>query len=200
MLINAIFFANVLAQLGVSIEFSQAETRIQIQGEAAAQTGEASALEPITYHVGGTVISEPLTIYYIYYGAWSAAQKAVIKTFTDGLGASDWWGMSTKYYALNNGKTFVTSSITYGKDVDDNYSMGKQLTGGSTQKIVQSKLNDGSLPYDINGIYFLLTSKDVSESSGPSNTFCANYCGYHAPRFTPSGQPILIAMAGVIFI
>src|SRR5262249_32836035 len=57
--------------------------------------------------------------------------------------------------------------------------------------IVQSAISSGRLPNDGNGIYFVLTSTDVSENSG----FCNRYCGWHT-RSTISGSDIKYAFVG----
>ena len=41
--------------------------------------------------------------------------------------------------------------------------------------VVSNAINSGKLPKDNNGIYFVLTSSDVAETSG----FCSRYCGWH---------------------
>jgi hypothetical protein len=40
---------------------------------------------------------------------------------------------------------------------------------------VTGAISGGKLPPDPDGVYFVLTSKDVNETSG----FCSNYCGWH---------------------
>ena len=56
---------------------------------------------PMQY-MGGHVLSDPIHIYYIYYGAWAdkdtAKTKDVLKQFANGIGGSDWWKIMTKYY------------------------------------------------------------------------------------------------------
>src|SRR5207245_7347807 len=47
------------------------------------------------------------------------------------------------------------------------------------------------LPRDSNGVYFVLTSADVNETSG----FCTQYCGWHT-RGTISGTDIKYAFIG----
>jgi hypothetical protein len=40
---------------------------------------------------------------------------------------------------------------------------------------VSNAINTGALPLDANGVYFVLTSADVHETSG----FCVDFCGWH---------------------
>jgi hypothetical protein len=57
----------------------------------------------------------------------------------------------------------------------DKYSQGTQLSDWGVRTIVANALSSGRLPKDENGIYFVLTSSDVAETSG----FCSQYCGWH---------------------
>src|SRR5207253_653841 len=41
--------------------------------------------------------------------------------------------------------------------------------------VVSNAISSGRLPNSTNGIYFVLTSSDVRETSG----FCSQYCGWH---------------------
>jgi hypothetical protein len=62
----------------------------------------------------------------------------------------------------------------------------KNLTDGGVQKIVENALNNGQLPRDPNGVYFVFTSSDINESS--EGGFCgapssdpkkSGFCGWH---------------------
>ena len=85
----------------------------------------------------------------------------------------------SKYYNINTtyGDTTanVSNSLHYAGSTTDNYSYGKSLSDSSIKAIVQRAINNGSLPKDTNGIYFVLTTSDVNETSG----FCTQYCGWH---------------------
>jgi hypothetical protein len=56
---------------------------------------------------------------------------------------------------------------------------------------VSSAISSGRLPKDPNGVYFVLTSADVNETSG----FCTQYCGWHT-HSTISGSDIKYAFIG----
>ncbi|HEX8088158.1 MAG TPA: hypothetical protein VF762_04855, partial [Blastocatellia bacterium] len=49
----------------------------------------------------------------------------------------------------------------------------------------------GRLPYDANGVYFVLTSSEVTETSG----FCTKYCGWHTAA-TPSAGHVRFSFVG----
>jgi Phosphate-induced protein 1 conserved region len=56
---------------------------------------------------------------------------------------------------------------------------------------VVNAINNGSLPIDNKGIYFVLTSADVSETTG----FCTQYCGWHTYG-TVNGVNVKFAFVG----
>jgi hypothetical protein len=54
-----------------------------------------------------------------------------------------------------------------------------------------AKAMSSGLPTDLNGVYFVLTSKEVNESSG----FCTQYCAWHT-NGTINGQNIKYGFVG----
>ena len=56
---------------------------------------------------------------------------------------------------------------------------------------VAGAISSGKLPLDSNGVYFVLTSADVNETSG----FCTQYCGWHTSGAI-SGKDIKYAFVG----
>jgi len=56
---------------------------------------------------------------------------------------------------------------------------------------VDEAITSGALPYDMNGVYFVLTSSDVNETSG----FCSKYCGWHTAA-TPSAGHVRYSFVG----
>ena len=73
----------------------------------------------------------------------------------------------------------------------NNYSQGKRLSDNGVRTVVSNAISSHALPKDTNGIYFVLTSSDVNETSG----FCTQYCGWHT-RSTISGSDIKYAFVG----
>lgn len=126
----------------------------------------SSGTNNILYH-GGPVITNPVA-YVIWYGLWSSGNNAtlIIENFLRGLGSTEWWRITRDY---NN-----TSPITFGGSTVDSYSQGKSLTDSSVVAIVQKALNSASLPINSNGIYFVLSSPDVTIPG-----FCTIFCGWH---------------------
>jgi hypothetical protein len=127
----------------------------------------------INYH-GGPLVLGTTNVYYIWYGNWSGNSAVSILTdFANNIGGSPYFNINTTYYDGNN--IHVSNSVTYGGSTTDNYSQGTSLSDSQIQTVVSNALTSGRLPYDTNGVYFVLTSADVTASSG----FCTQYCGWH---------------------
>jgi hypothetical protein len=96
------------------------------------------------------------------------------RTGARNLGGSAYYGVNTTYY--DGANNHVANSVTYGGAVFDNYSLGASLDDNAIFNIVSSAIDNGFLPTDANGVYFVLISPDVAETSG----FCTSYCGWHS--------------------
>ena len=140
--------------------------------------GEAGRAKPqrgngITYH-GGPLILNTTNVYYIWYGNWSGNSATTILTdFARSIGGSPYFNINTTYY--NGSNVHVSNSVNYVTSTTDNYSRGTSLSDSAIQGVVSSAITSGGLPYDTNAVYFVLTSADVTASSG----FCTQYCGWH---------------------
>jgi hypothetical protein len=131
----------------------------------------------ITYHGGpllGVVGGNPVTAYYIWYGNWSGNTAVTILTdFIQNIGPSPYYNINTTYY--NSSNAHVVNSVTYGGSTTDNYSRGTALSDSGVQGVVSDAISSGRLPNNPSGVYFVLTSQDVNETTG----FCTQYCGWH---------------------
>jgi Phosphate-induced protein 1 conserved region len=143
----------------------------------------------IQYH-GGPVMHGTLHIYFIYYGNWSTSTAAVgiLEDWANHIGGSDYFNINTTY---TDGSGAVNNSITFGGSADDNYSQGTSLTDGEVLTVVSNAITSHHLPLDSQGIYFVLSSADVAETSG----FCSVYCGWHTYG-TVSSTTIKYAFVG----
>ncbi len=146
---------------------------------------------PITYH-GGLVMGTP-TVYLIWYGNWNQGNgsdtsggQAIIRDFIYGLNNSS-------YYQINASYGTATGMVNRSSaEYVDHYSQGSRLTDTAVQTVVRNAIASGKLgPPDVNGVYFVLTSSDVSERSG----FCTKYCGWHTAS-TIAGTNIKYAFVG----
>ena len=130
----------------------------------------------INYHYGPIMV-EIVNLYVIWYGTWTTNQKAIICDFLNIIGGFSWYGTTTLYQIVNGFLTYVSPKVSCIKSVSDNYSQGTQIT--NSELIVQSQLTiNNALPYDKNGIYFVMSSADVNEKMGNS-AFCKDYCAYY---------------------
>jgi hypothetical protein len=154
--------------------------------------GSIGVITPaITYH-GGPVLATP-TVYLIWYGNWNQANgsdtsagQAIIRDFLFGLNNSPYYQTNASYGAPTG---LINRSTT---EYIDRYSQGTRLSDAAVQAVVSGAIASGELGVaDPNGVYFVLTSTDVSEKSG----FCNKYCGWHTAG-TISGTNIKYAFIG----
>ena len=131
----------------------------------------SSTTSGISYHGGPVMLGTP-TIYYIWYGTWSDNTPMILQNLAQTIGGSPYFHINTTYSSYSG---TISGAVAWGGYTTDNYSQGKNLSDASVQAIVSSAINSGRLPRNANGIYFVLTSADVAETSG----FCSQYCGWH---------------------
>lgn len=149
----------------------------------------ASGNNGIQYH-GGPVMLGTTKMYYIWYGNWSGnTATTILQDFAGNIGGSPYYNINTTYYDGSN--NHVLNAVVFGGSIVDSYSRGTSLTDSAIQAIVSSAITSGALPKDTNGVYFVLTSADVTASSG----FCTQYCGWHT-HGTISGSDIKYSFVG----
>ena len=138
-----------------------------------ARPGSGGTSNGISYH-GGPVMLGTVGVYYIWYGNWSGnTAPTILSDLASNIGNSPYWNINTTYYDGSN--THLNNSVAYLGATTDNYSLGTSLSDANIQTIVASAITSGRLPLDGNAVYFVLTSADVTASSG----FCSQYCGWH---------------------
>jgi hypothetical protein len=92
---------------------------------------------------------------------------------------------------------FIQNALKHNSTTDDyhdNYSLGKNLSGGDADihTIIRNAIKAGHLPKNTNGIYFVLTARNVQFPG-----MCETLCGYHSPALdVVSGDVIRYAMVG----
>jgi hypothetical protein len=127
----------------------------------------------ISYH-GGPVILGTTRVYYVYYGDFSGnTAPTILEAFAASVGGSGYWNVETTYDDGNG--NHLANAVSFGGSTTDAYSRGTALGDADVEAIVAAKIGSGALPADANGVYFVLTSADVTETSG----FCTQYCGWH---------------------
>jgi len=153
-------------------------------GNAWGHGGGGSTSNGISYH-GGPVLTTGTNAYIIWYGNWANdTATAILPDLLSHIGGSPYFNINTTYY--NGSGTHVSNSVSYAGSANDNYSHGTSLSDAAIQSIVAAQN-----PTDTNGVYFVLTSADVNETSG----FCTQYCGWHT-RGTINGRDIKYAFIG----
>ena len=139
---------------------------------AALRPGTTTA--PMTYH-GGRLMTGPTRVYLVWYGDWSG--KPAVPVLTDlvrGFGGSAYAATNATF--TDRAGHHVTTDVRLGGSIVDAYSRGRVLGDGTVKAVVRRAVTSGHLPLDRDGIYVVLTSADVHESSG----FGSRYCGWHA--------------------
>ena len=159
--------------------------------DGAPTSGSTGSLSPITAH-GGPVMDKP-NVYLIWYGNWNqnngsdtANGMTLVKNFLAGLQNSAYFQINSTYAGVNG-----AFQVLAGNTTTDSYSQGTRLRDSQVQAIVSNAISSGNLPKDTTGVYFVLTSSDVSEQSG----FCSRYCGWHTSG-TIQGLNIKYAFVG----
>ena len=151
-----------------------------VRGEASKSLRRGTGIQ---YH-GGPVILGTTNVHFIYYGTWSSGDRAILENLVSSIGGSPYFNINTTYY--NGSSQHVSNSVHYAGSVNDNYSHGTALSDANIEAIVSAHNAT-----DSNGIYFVLTSADVNETSG----FCTQYCGWHT-NASIGGRDIKYAFIG----
>jgi len=135
--------------------------------------GPKSTNNGINYH-GGPVMTSPIHIYYIWYGNWAGnTASSILLTFAQNIGGSPYYRINTTY--TDGGGAPVSANVAYNGSTAVAYPYGTSLSDAQIRQVVLDSMTSGALPQDDTGVYFVLTSADVTASSG----FCTQYCGWH---------------------
>src|SRR5262249_10289539 len=110
----------------------------------------------------------------VWYGNWTNnSATTILPDFAGAIGGSPYFNINTTYF--NGAGTHVTNAVAYAGSANDNYSRGTSLNDAAIQGIVADAISSHAVPVNQNGVYFVLTSADVTETSG----FCTQYCAWH---------------------
>ena len=142
-------------------------------------TGGTRKVTAMNYY-GGPIITTP-TIYIIWYGDWNQgngsdtpAGQQLIRDWAASIGGTPYYQLNTSLsvpaYTISGNVNFTPNS----NEITDT-GTSTSLSDGDIQNIVGRNIGSGKLPYNANGVYFVITSSNVNESSG----FCTQYCGWH---------------------
>ncbi|KAA8549129.1 hypothetical protein F0562_000813 [Nyssa sinensis] len=169
---------------------------------------QPSSLAPIStklnYH-GGPLLTRPssINIYLIWYGAFYQKDRAPITDFLASFSpvngrlnplteptVAKWWS-TIRLYKDKAGNP-VSGTVRLAKQLGDiKYSLGKNIKRAQIANYVTNKIDNKLLPLDANGIYMVLTSKDVIVER-----FCMGSCGFHGSTMAFSKGKVVYAHIG----
>jgi hypothetical protein len=133
----------------------------------------ASAVHDVRYH-GGPVLGGTVAIYFIWYGSWpETGAREILPDLLRGLTGSGYLRLQTRFRDPASGT--AASELALRGSTTDRYSQGKAISDAGVANAVARAIVSGELPLDPDALYLVLSSADVSETSG----FCSTYCGFH---------------------
>jgi Phosphate-induced protein 1 conserved region len=151
----------------------------------------------IQYH-NGPIIPGTVHVYFVWYGNWvngpHASDSPTTVSLLQGLfaphvlGGSPYNRINSTYGDQSNN---VTGNVQLRAAVVDNYSQGTKLTDATLGTVISNAIASHALPLDANGVYEVLTSSDVNETSG----LCKTYCAFHG-HMTVNQTDIKFVFAG----
>lgn len=155
----------------------------------------------ISYH-GGPVMLGAVNLYYIWYGNWDfkpntadTQTRTILNSFGGAIGNNNanatgvigqtptqpYFNINTTYFnsagQAVSGTVTAPQSTTIPANARYGTGNGLALTDAGVEQIVADAIAGGlGTGGDQNGVYFVLTSHDVTETSG----FCTQYCAWHS--------------------
>ncbi len=144
--------------------------------------GSTGQMTPaISWH-GGPVMPGAPNVHLIWYGNWNQANgsdtpggQQIVRDLMAGLNGSTHLAINVGY--TGSGGTAVSGTLGAVQEANFGYISGaraKRLRDGDIKSIVTSYINSHGGAQS-NAVYFVLTSSDVTATSG----FCTQYCGWH---------------------
>ena len=148
----------------------------------------------VEYHPA-PVLTGVSSLYVIYYGDWSTPERTkdvfIISDFLSTLGSSPYFQIAARY--PNTSGQAPSGGLLYGGAAIDRYSHGPTVSDADVADIVSGQILNGELALDPSGIYIVMASPDIAQTSGLFGTYCAMHgravtLGYPAP-FIFVGSP-----------
>ncbi len=143
----------------------------------AGPTGQAVVTgNGINYNGGPVLKGNPVPFYLIWYGNWNGtgsntqATVSLVEHFVGTVGKTPYQDIDTTY---GDSTGNASGNVSLGGAIFDGGSQGASLTNTKLSSIVARAVT-GGLPLDGNGVYFVLTSSNVSEQG-----FCTQFCSFH---------------------
>lgn len=142
-------------------------------------TGGTRKTTALNYY-GGPLITTP-TIYIIWYGNWNQsngsdtpAGQQLVRDWASSIGGTPHYNLNT---SLSVPAYTITGNVNFTPTANEIVDGGTSTSLSDTdiRNIVDRNVGGNKLPYNPDGVYFLITSSNVTASSG----FCTQYCGWH---------------------
>ena len=160
----------------------------------------------VEYHPA-PVLAGVSDLYIIYYGDWSTPERTkdvfIISDFLSTLGWSPYFQIAARY--PNASGQAPSSGLLYAGGAIDRYSHGPTVSDADVADIVSGQILNGELPLDPSGIYIVMASPDIAQTSGLFDTYCALHgravtLGYASPYIfvgSPARSPARCAPQSV---
>jgi hypothetical protein len=158
-------------------------------------TGTTRKVTAMNYY-GGPLINTP-TIYIIWYGNWNRGNNTdtpqgqqIVRDWASSIGG-------TPHYMLNTSLSVagkpISGNVSFTPTANETTASGKtSLSDADIRTVVSDAVTSGRLPYNPDGVYFVITSSDVTASSG----FCTQYCGWHTYGNISDGRKVRYSFVG----
>jgi len=166
----------------------------------------AAAQPDIQYWGGGIIPTQKIAL--IYYsahtiytngprpGSASTGQTdgSLVGEFLNNLGGTPYWNINSTYYEEGtSGRTYVDNSLQYTSFWAPNRQAPKEddvVTGDDMVNIIETGFANGSLQYDPNTLYMVVTGPGVNLGGGFSKNNL-QYCAFHSGYWFNDGGPIV---------
>ena len=130
------------------------------------------------FYRGGKLKLGAVNVYFVFYGNWQGDgnQLSLIMNFISDMSGSKYYNINTTY-SDSRGRAVSNSLAMAGYGY---YPHGKILVDNDIKNIVKDAISNHLVfspspsGTDPNGIYFVMTSADVSEGN-----YCSVYCAWH---------------------
>lgn len=161
----------------------------------------------LSYHKGPLLTgTSPLNLYFLWYGAFSPAQQQILFDFASSFSpspsipspsVSSWWATASSYTDLSH--SHVSSSISLAAHASvqapppspaaASFSLLRRVDIAS---VLLHSLQQGQLPLDEGGVYFVFTAADIAVEG-----MCTSSCGFHEHlQLGTPGRKIVYAWVG----
>ena len=138
---------------------------------------------------GGSVLTHPVA-FVVWYGNWSSAlgQATVSATerFLSSLRATPFNTILSSYYSVNqltHQRNYISNTVVFGGSTHTPAPTNNStaLSQTNIHQVAANAIVSGQLPYSSQGIYFVLTSPEVSVVG-----MCQSFCGWHSALTVPN--------------